>query len=453
MYNCNPNNISCYTDDTPPPGFSGTNVTGIINITYCLSINSDYSCAYCSNYRYPNTQVRWSLCYPSNCQFVTFYNCSGNCLTYFGNLIVSDASVCVATNCLQYNTNGACLQCVSYLQLINGTCINNGSCTQFNPISNACTACQNAYFLSNGNCIPMNCSKYDPNNNNQCSACFTGFQLTVNYTCQLKYCSIYSSSFICQTCNIGFLFNYQSGLCQMNYCQNFDYNANVCQLCITYYQIFNGYCRPVYCQNYSPSDNITCTACLQGYTLTSNNTCQISNCYTYNLTSCLVCIAGYYLNNNGLCASYCLQFSTSNVCTQCISGYALNNLNQCVQAIKGCQTYNNAVCIACQPGLLLNQGICTVNYCQIYQASDSTICLTCMPRFYLLTNGLCSARNCFSFDSFNWICTTCQSGFIMINNTFCMTDNCASYQLQNYVCIKCDNTSQGFYQLSVINGS
>jgi hypothetical protein len=213
LYNCNPNNISCYTNDTPPPGFTGTNVTGIINITYCLSINSDYSCNRCTNYRYPNTQVRWNLCYPSNCLISTLYNCSGNCVANFGNYISNDNSVCVASNCLQYNYNGTCAVCVSYLQLVNGVCLNNGPCTQFNNITNTCISCKSGYFLSNGNCYPTNCTTYVPSNVNQCLVCDQGFQLTATYTCQLKYCAVYISNYICQTCVSGFIYNYQTNLC------------------------------------------------------------------------------------------------------------------------------------------------------------------------------------------------------------------------------------------------
>lgn len=213
LYNCNPNNISCYTNDTPPPGFTGTNVTGIINITYCLSINSDYSCNKCTYYRYPNTQIRWNLCYPSNCLISTLYNCSGNCLTNFGNYISSDNSVCVASNCLQYNYDGTCAVCVSYLQLVNGVCLNNGPCSQFNSVTNTCISCKSGYFLSNGNCYPTNCTTYVPSNVNQCLVCDQGFQLTATYTCQLKYCAVYISNNICQTCVSGFVYNYQTNLC------------------------------------------------------------------------------------------------------------------------------------------------------------------------------------------------------------------------------------------------
>jgi len=166
-----------------------------------------------------------------------------------------------------------------------------------------------------------------------------------------------------------------------------------------------------------------------------------------------VCVSGYYLTSSGLCASFCSQVDSNNVCLQCISGYALNNFNQCVKTISGCLTYNNATCVSCQAGLQLVQGICLAKYCISYQANDSTICNNCQPRFYPLSNGLCYPRNCQLFDTSLWICTSCQNQFGLINNTFCFTNNCVSYNVSTYVCTQCQNTSQGFYQLSIVNGS
>ena len=146
----------------------------MIEIQYCTQLEDDYSCRTCSNYRYPNVLVQWNLCYPSNCKSPQSFNCSGNCYNYFNNWL-NDKSVCVADNCQTYNNDGICLACIKPFNVVNGICLYEGPCLDYNPVTSQCKSCRDQYTLISGSCIPKNCTSYSPTDVSTCLECQRGF--------------------------------------------------------------------------------------------------------------------------------------------------------------------------------------------------------------------------------------------------------------------------------------
>ena len=70
------------------------------------------------------------------------YNCSGNCFNYFGNNVVGDNSVCVADNCQLVKKDGMCDTCTKPFNMVNGICLNQGPCVEYNPATSQCRVCR-----------------------------------------------------------------------------------------------------------------------------------------------------------------------------------------------------------------------------------------------------------------------------------------------------------------------
>lgn len=51
-------------------------ITKTITIEYCLTVDPQGRCTSCQNYRYPNTNTQYNLCYPRHCTSITEFNCT-----------------------------------------------------------------------------------------------------------------------------------------------------------------------------------------------------------------------------------------------------------------------------------------------------------------------------------------------------------------------------------------
>ena len=217
-------------------------------------------------------------------------------------------------NCLQYDSNNTCLQCVSSYVLTNGKCVYNiPNCNVTN--NNTCVKCNTNYQLdSTGNCVPippiLNC------------------QLQVDYTCQscVAGYSLISNQciFIIDNCAV--------------------VNGQICTQCNSgYYVTTDGKCAPIPpIANCQIQSNFTCTQCNTGYYI-SNNQCAvippIPNCQAQSDFICTQCNSGYYINTDKHCAVIpaipnCSIQSDFN-CTQCATGYTLSS-NTCIVVITNC---------------------------------------------------------------------------------------------------------------------
>jgi len=170
------------------------------------------------------------------------YNCSGNCYNYFGNNVFNDSSVCVANNCQTFNNDGTCLVCFKPYNVVNGICLNQGPCVEYNPTTSQCKTCRAGYNLISGSCIPKNCTSYSPSDVSICLQCQSGYQLTANKTCELKNCQYPGQNYPCTQCITGFYFDPVTNLCLMINCISYDYDANKCLQCQPQYNLVNNTC-------------------------------------------------------------------------------------------------------------------------------------------------------------------------------------------------------------------
>lgn len=188
------------------------------------------------------------------------------------------------------NANGQCLPCVSNCRL----CADNNQ--------GLCLSCGDGFYLnSQGNCIA--CTPYCTVCYSQgCMACAPGYYISPNSTCipiclpPCASCQLNSTS-ICTSCLLGYTYNPTTNSCtpQTTNCTN-----GSCYYC------------PI---NYANINNI-CTQC-------SSEFC--ARCNPSDLSSCLTCINGYYLSAGScvLCPRNCASCTSNVTCSSCLNGYTL----------------------------------------------------------------------------------------------------------------------------------
>lgn len=398
-------------NDAPPAGFYAS-ASGNLQIQYCISY-SGANCVQCQNYRYPNPSILFNLCYPYNCQSQTILNCSSNCISNFAPTVSSSDS-CLATNCLNWDSTGKCLQCASSYQLINSTycsLVQIPFCLTIDYVNVVCSTCIQGFSLYNEYCRANFCSVWLPNNVSLCQTCIKGYLLTNNNTCSIGKCSQVSvDRSQCLQCLLGYIV--QGSICYANNCLTFDWSTQICVTCQTGYTLIPlvGICKPANCNN-----------------LDSNLNCL----------SCIITSTATYVLRGGICVSVdpnCLTFDSNGNCTACNNPASYIQVQDiCVPVISGCNQYNRQGCIACLPAYNLINGLCSVKNCLNYTTPNK--CVACQSRYQLQSDSTCYPLNCLSFNNQSWSCASCQPRFQLINNQFCFTFNCSIYT--NYICSKC----------------
>jgi len=400
LYNCN--NPSCYESDAPPSGFyiDGNNS---LQISYCIRYNQA-NCILCSNYRYPNPNVLFGLCYPWNCAINSLIDCR-SCLPGYSYL----AGTCVSQNCSVFNSNGSCSQCIAQYKLVNSSCviITIPGCQLINYLTSDCSSCFGLYSLRNGMCIPNNCQQY---NLHICQQCSQGFFLSLNGTCQIAKCKTSDNSgSTCLICLLGYL--PQSGLCVANNCSKYDWSSMVCIKCANGFALVSniGICKATNCNNVD--SNLVCTSCENGYELQIGNFCTLKDLY-------------------------CVSYDSNRNCTACISSNYTPYLSTCIPTIPGCQEYSLNGCLRCLQPYNLNSGKCFIKYCQNY--IQPHICSICQPRYQFSNNGFCLPLNCLNFDSITYTCSKCEPRF-RLQDAICSALNCT-----NFINNSCKTCASGF---------
>jgi len=408
LYTCS--NPNCYESDAPPSGFYSDGSDGSLKISYCISYTGA-NCGQCQGYRYPNPSILYNLCYPYNCQTPNLLNCSSNCLANFIST-ATYSGVCLASNCLNWDLTGKCLQCADTYQLINGSyclLVQISNCLVINYTAIACTVCAANYEIYNGNCRISNCASFSTNNPTLCLACINGFIFNPkDGTCQLGKCSVTTpnNNSRCLTCLLGYYL--QGYICIANNCTIMDYPT------------------------------LTCTQCNKGYDIVPGiGICKASNCNSFdNNLFCKSCSTGYGLRSGGICVAVdlnCAQFDVDGNCLGCKDTKAYINIaDVCVYIVVGCVQYSKTGCIACSSSFTLTNGLCIVKYCLNYTIPDK--CSICQNRYQLQSDGTCYPKNCLSFNKDTYGCLQCEPRFQLVG-AFCFTYNCSIYQ--NYLCSQC----------------
>ena len=162
-------------------------------------------------------------------------------------------SLCLPVSpiCKDYNTTtGACLTCIDGFSMVQGVCQPNFSMITISK--------------NQANCITFN------SNTQLCEKCSTSFVLINGGACSafIANCDTYANDGSCSRCLVGYSSSMSGNLC------------NKIQVVVTF---------DVNCKS---NDGIKCTQCMDGYMLTSSNSCvKISPlCTTYNADgTCSVC--------------------------------------------------------------------------------------------------------------------------------------------------------------------
>ena len=384
-------------------------------------------------------------CNVQGCQYCSFPNFCGQCQP--NNLLVwsnttntfSCSPLTCAANCATCYVNNTCQVCISgYFLTQTGTCSQQQTAASSLPInclwgssSTNCLLCQYGYVIKAGFCYPI-------------------IQPQITMTGGLT-CLVQQAPMICQICNSGYFVGPLGNCILMNQVNDSSCNVQNC----------------AYCTN----ANTTCSYCMPGYQLTSQNTCANNIC---NSAGCGAC------SSNGQCAS-------------CILGYNFNTNSKTCQPISyGCSDPNCQICdnpqscSQCQPGYtnlifyynnnvpvklcrplpcpygIKNCAKCTYQFNTLF-SYQKVLCAQCNPN-YILVNGYCVAQlrtydcnvaNCVSC-SFNNFCSKCNNGFILSALGTCYPTQCTNIQncascSANYVCQQCNTgytLSLGFLSMN-----
>ncbi len=245
-------------------------------------------------------------------------------------------------------------------------------------------------------------------------------------------CQTCSSSTACTQCASGYTLFVQSG-------------STICAPCTTS-------CRT--CVEGQPS---ACLSCGAGFYLSGSTCVQCStNCLTCTAAGCVSCIDGYFLTSAQTCSQNCIlpcatcSTVTPNKCTSCIAGYSYNDVSNTCNQILTC----TGGCSVCPLGFSLSQGnciTCTASQCQTCNATNPAQCFSCLPGFYLNpSNNSCTAcssscATCLTGSG----CLTCASGFTKIA-TAPITPSGYQCVACNSPCSTCINTAD--YCTSCVDG-
>ena len=368
---CNPDRTcgSCANDTVPSLQGTSCIACSVDGCSKCLSSNA---CSLCNDGLILSGNGSAAVCI--TCQIENCVQCSANntCAMCAGSFKLQNntCSLC-APPCMTCNVDGSCLTCLppfSPVTLSTGqrcfTCQIDfcSSCSSANATT--CTTCQDNYqFNSTSGACEATCADTCKtccpnclgNDGHLCSACIDRYYLQPsNSTCsrcpgapQCITCDPQNPD-TCTACSSGFFLSSGSCTACPTGCSQCD-NANKCTQLgeggktiitegnTTFIAVCNSGCSEC-----SSSDPGFCSACEDGFYLSTSNTTSIclpcsatSNCMTCSASSpavCLSCWPNAFLQNSTCqsCAYPCAtcETGTTATCTSCFSGFVLNN-SQC----------------------------------------------------------------------------------------------------------------------------
>ena len=217
-----------------------------------------------------------------------------------------------------------------------------------------CITCYSGYSLQlDDTCSPCEfpCKTCSTSNVSSCLSCYSNAFLTqtTNENGTFSTCSKCTSSSNCLTCDqdnldqcitcpYGFSMNTTSKTCVRgcpNNCLSCS-SASVCTLCIKgYAPNSNGTCMPCLstCRDCSSQAPGVCISCGTGFFLNSQQSCQVCQtpfCMTCSEIGCSACMPGYTLTSDFTCAKNCkapcstCSSTSPTSCTSCLAGYNFN---------------------------------------------------------------------------------------------------------------------------------
>lgn len=197
-----------------------------------------------------------------------------------------------------------------------------------------------------------------------------------------------------------------------------------------------GVCQIDYCN--ACLSITTCSACITGFTLssdkmtcTSNCLSTLSNCiFCSSSTYCTDCEAGYVTSISGttmgkcvlICASItnCIRCKSDTQCSSCANNYQLSaDLKSCSIAckVRGCLVCSDSTsynCTTCQTGYTADTSgtrtICKKN-CREGQVNTASSGVTCQK----CENVISHCNTCDQVST-TIVCTACQGGYFVNGN-------------------------------------
>ena len=187
------------------------------------------------------------------------------------------------------------------------------------------------------------------------------------------------------------------------------------------------------CASYS--NNTSCEACFEGYSLINNRCSPIckENCSCFEPNECL--------SNNSLNPTSCLNcaYCVNTVCTQCYTGYYLSG-GYCYSCPSECTSCNGPyTCTGCDTGYYLSGGYCYSCSSECSSCTSYSTCTGCDTGYYL-SGGYCysCSYHCNSCTSYS-TCTQCNANYYLTNNyccdlqcSYCSSDQCYSCKAGYY---------------------
>ena len=185
-----------------------------------------------------------------------------------------------------------------------------------------------------------------------CLTCFFGFYLN-----QWNFCSPCTYASQCATC-----VSDTPAQCLTCFSGSFlDETTNTCTMCTF---------PCIACNNATAT---SCSACVQGWVLMTDNTCQLESTFEedfgsapvpncamqqfgtnssgQNVVTCELCDQGYTQTTDGCvpCSLGCQVCSSEDLlaCISCKAGYYLNSSNICVPCHDHCLNCNSTYCFSC----------------------------------------------------------------------------------------------------------
>ena len=246
----------------------------------------------------------------------------------------------------------------------------------------------------------------------------------------------------------------------------------------------------------------SCTSCISGYTLMSNNCAACPNtCPTCSTTvvsgatkvTCDTCISNLVLQGSGVrscgcqsnqflkttvspylcvaCSALCLTCTDVNVCSSCNAGYYLQ-ASTCLLCMPVCKTCTTGTtCATCQNNLVLTAGICQCNSPYFYNSTTKTciicsslqsncqtcsyataydpnnppavVCSTANIGYYINAGtALPCIANCNNCDSDPLLCDTPKANFTF-DGVSCVCSPSYYYQSTTQTCLDCTSVIPG----------
>ena len=337
-----------------------------------------------------------------------------------------------------YLVNGSCQACQAFC----AGCLNNTYC--FKPISGyGVTLVETMVGMNTVAACDTGCNNCSKANPLICTQCFIGFYMVPNSS--PAYCRPCTAASKCLDC-----LDTNPALC-LSCFAGFSLNttSNLCEACL------------FPCASCSGGSATTCSSCVQNWVLiASNSTCllastvsnSVENCANQEQTtvglvtsvSCSLCLQGYTLTPAGCvpCQDGCLVCNAIDltICTKCEADYSLDANNVCVfdntatACSDGCDNCVSGVgCVDCMTNWVLTQDFqCIrqcVNPCATCSSSNALSCLSCVLGYTLSGSSCVSDSSC----NTNADCITCPTSFMLATNSNVLR--------LNQTCTACDATS------------